>query len=221
MTTTTIKLLGAALLLSTAAIAQDATTDKKESTKSKYTSLGPVLGMGHSWVSNNVNNFKPSAQLGIALLYSRYEHWGFGAVLAASHEGYADEFYNMGNTYKNAYDPTYLRLTPRAYYFFGEYKDNIRPKVFLGPSVAYKIVEDRYLNNPAIPGDAVTTYNSAPAFKDWDLGLNAGAGVNIKIARYTWLNLDADYYHGLLNVTNNNNSMNRSLRANVGVMIGI
>lgn len=220
MTTTMIKIMGMALLVSTTAIAQDAKKDDGP-TKSKYTSIGPVLGMGHSWVSNNVNNFKPSAHLGIGLLYSRYEHWGFGGILTASHEGYADEYYQYGNTYRQAFDPTYLRFTPRAYYFFGDYKDNVRPKIFLGPSVAYRLVEDQYMNEPARTGDGVIMYNTGNRFEDWDFGVNAGAGVNIKVGKYTWLNLDADYYHGLLNVTNNNTSMNRSLRANVGLMIGI
>lgn len=219
MTTTMIKILGVALLVSATATAQDADADKK-ATKSKYTSIGPVLGMGHSWVSNNVNNFKPSVHLGIGMLYSRYEHWGFGSILTASHEGYADEYYQNGNTYKNAYDPTYIRLTPRAYYFFGQYKDNVRPKIFLGPSVAYKVAEDQYLDQPRPIGDGVIMQTNGAMFKPWDFGVNAGAGVNIKVGRYTWLNLDGDYYHGLINVTSNDNK-NRSLRANVGLMIGI
>lgn len=221
-----IKILGMALLVSSTAMAQTATTktaEKKQPTKSKYTSLGPVIGMGHSWVSNNVNNFKPSAQLGIGVLYSRYEHWGFGGILAASHEGFADEYYQYGNTYRNAFDPTYVRLTPRAYYFFGKYTSNVRPKVFLGPSVAYKVAEDRYSNMETISGPEGTIIRNTGGdrFEPWDFGVNAGAGVNVKVGKYTWLNLDADYYHGLLNVTNNNTGMNRSLRANVGVMIGI
>lgn len=219
MNTTMLKFLGIALLATTSAFAQDATKDKADNkaTKSKYTSIGPVAGFGHSWVSNNVNQFKPSGYLGFGLLYSRYEHWGFGGTLTASHEGFSHEVYTPQGTFVNTYDPTYLRFTPRAYYFFGQYKDNVRPKVFAGPSIAYKLVEDQYIDVPTPIG-----VQYPDMFQSFDFGLNAGAGVNIKIGKYTWLNLDADYYHGLLDVTNTiDNNMNRSLRANVGIMIGI
>lgn len=221
MTTTALKIFGLALLVSSSAIAQDA-KDNGRTTKTKYMSVGPVIGFGHSWVSNNVNNFKPSAQLGVGMIYSRDEHWGHGSTLTISHEGFADEYYMYGNTYENTYNPVYLRFTPRVYYFFGDYQSTVRPKVYLGPSVAYKVAEERYMNpegQSIIEGQVI---NPPTTFRSFDFGVNAGAGVNIKLAKYTWLNLDADYYHGLIDVTKAmDNNKGRSLRANVGVMIGI
>lgn len=215
----TMMIIGAVLITSATAMAQNADIVQKEK-KASYISLGPVTGLGHSWVSNSVNTFKPSAHLGIGLLYSRNEHWGFGDMLTISHEGYTREVYAMGNTYHNTFNPVYLRMTPRVYYFFGDYKSHVRPKVFLGPSVAYKVAEEQYIEQPFVPTEAQYMRPGGDVFRPWDFGANAGAGVNVKIAPYTWLNVDADYYHGLINVTNAGNQ-NRALRANVGVMIGL
>jgi outer membrane protein W len=221
MKTKIVYIFAAAMAVSAISFAQNA--DKKTEKKgTSYISLGPLGGFGHSWTSNMDNRFKPSAHLGIAMIYSRFEHWGWGTELTASHEGYSTRIGGNGTVQTISYDPTYLRMTPKAYYFFGDYGDNIRPKIYLGPSVAYRLIEDKYVSGP---GNAEVRYmnTTTPMINDWDLGIDAGAGVNIKIAPYTWLNLDADYYHGLLDVTrwSNINNMNRSLRANVGVMIGI
>lgn len=221
MKTKIVYMFAAAMAVSAMAFGQNADniTDRRGTS---YISLGPVGGFGHSWTSNMNNRFKPSAHLGIAMIYSRFEHWGWGTELTASHEGYSTLTGVNGTEQTISYDPTYLRMTPKAYYFFGDYGDNIRPKIYLGPSVAYKLAEDRYVRGPG--GTEVQYMNTGSTMiNDWDLGVDAGAGVNIKVAPYTWLNLDADYYHGLLDVTRMNgiNNMNRSLRANVGVMIGI
>lgn len=188
-------------------------------------SLGPIAGFGHSWTTNMVNGeFKPSAQLGLGVVYSRFEHWGWGGDLAVSHEGYT-----MGRTTNGVYNtmtvnPVYLRLTPKAYYFFGKYGNDIRPKVYLGPSVAYKIDETQYMNGTMLDGGsdaiAVGSTRSGDAINDWDLGLNAGAGVNFRIMPRTWLNTDIGYYHGLLDVTGTD-MMNQNLRLNVGLMFGL
>lgn len=197
--------------------------DAKPADKTSYTSLGPVAGFGHSWVSGmNNQQFKPSAHLGISMIYSKHEHWAWGANLVASHEGYAHEYMWAGNQYRMSVDPTYLRLTPRAYYFFGDYKSNVRPKVYLGPSVGVKVQEDQYTRNMTMnTSDVVmSTPATAERFRTMDLGAEAGAGVNIKIGTGTWLNLDANYYRGFINSTYAGN-MNQNLRFNVGVMMGL
>lgn len=191
--------------------------------KTSYTSLGPIAGFGHSWVSGMDNQqFKPSAHLGIGLIYSRYEHWGWGANLTASHEGYKQDYTWAGNQYRMSVDPTYLRLTPRAYYFFGDYKNSVRPKIYLGPSIGVKLQEDRYTENLTMnTSDVVMATNGgAEMYKTIDLGAEAGAGVNIKLMTGTWLNLDANYYQGALNATHAGN-MNQNVRLNVGVMMGL
>ncbi|HEY9176585.1 MAG TPA: porin family protein [Flavipsychrobacter sp.] len=222
MKTTIVYIFAAAMMSSATAIAQETDKNMNEKRGTSFVSLGPVGGFGHSWTSNMDTRFKPSAHLGIAMIYSRYEHWGWGTEMIASHEGYSTRTGVNGTMQTLSYDPTYLRMTPKAYYFFGDYGDNIRPKIYLGPSVAYKLAEDRYVSDPGGTDVQYMTTGSS-MMKDWDFGIDVGAGVNIKVAPYTWLNLDADYYHGLMDVTRMNgiNNMNRSLRANVGVMIGI
>src|SRR5690606_23273505 len=114
----------------------------------------------------------PSVQLGVGMIYSQYEHWGWGSDLTVSHEGYS-----MGRTVNNVYstmtvNAVYLRMTTKAYYFFGSYGDNIRPKIFLGPSVAYKLDETRYMDGNNVDADDVIvpgTVTSGDVVKDWDL----------------------------------------------------
>lgn len=215
MKTKLIGLMTLALMGTTTAFGQD--TD----TKNSYFSIGPVAGVGHSWMSDmNDQTFKPSAYLGVGMLYSKDAHWGFGGLVTASHEGFSQKVYKFGNEYVNSIDPTYLRATPRVYYFFGDYGDNVRPKLYVGPSVGVKVAEDNYINEPAPMTDGIYMMPEGDVFNTVDFGANVGAGANIKLSRVVWLNLDADYYHGFTNATIFNNK-NRSVRANVGVLFGI
>jgi len=185
-----------------------------------YASLGPIAGFGHSWVSGGDKmDFKASGHLGIGLIYSKHEHWGWGADLTVSHEGFKMED-NAANS-EMVVNPVYLRLTPKAYYFFGKYGSNIRPKVYLGPSVAYKVDERVTFNDEKLSKDDVKLLTGEDhIFDDIDFGLTAGAGVNIKVAGRTWLNLDASYYHGIIDVTDDGNA-NRNIRLNVGLLFGL
>lgn len=213
-------ILGCALL----AVGSTNAQSKMQKTNTQYTSLGPIAGFGHSWLSNMGpgQNFNPSGYLGIGMIYSRFEHWGWGTNLVASSEGFKEEYYRNGSTYRTTIDPMYIRVTPRAYYFFGKYGDNVRPKVYLGPSVGFKVAENQYMSDDIYGAtDAgVTMVNNTDVFRTVDFGAEAGAGVNIKLARSTWLNLDANYYHGFINVTDMENK-NRNLRMNAGVMFGL
>lgn len=184
--------------------------------KPHYFTLGPVAGFGHSWISDAAGfnqTFKPSWHLGAYLLYAKHQNWAFGGVLTASHEGFTSELALpfVGNI-TTTYNPVYVRAIPRVHYFFGKYTNNVRPKLYAGPSIGFKVVED-YTSEPTSP-------TPPEAFDSFDLGANVGAGVNIKVASSTWLNLDADYYHGFLGVTPGDNQ-NRYLRANVGVLFGL
>jgi hypothetical protein len=212
--------LGLVLLAGVTSFGQAAKADK-----TSYTSLGPVAGFGHSWMSNMDNQqFKPSAHLGIGLIYSRYEHWGWGADITASHEGFKQDYMWAGNKYRTSVDPTYIRATPKAYYFFGDYKNSVRPKIYLGPSVAVKVQEDRYTENMTMNQSDVVRNASTTAstFRTMDFGAQAGAGVNVKLATGTWLNLDASYYQGLIDATKSAAThMNQNVRLNVGVMMGL
>ncbi|HRO43546.1 MAG TPA: porin family protein [Flavipsychrobacter sp.] len=200
-----------------ASINVNAQTKKRSNVE--YMSLGPIVGFGHSWVSGKDNqDFKASVNLGIGLIYSKHEHWGFGADLAVSHEGFKMED-DLTNT-ELVVNPVYLRLTPKAYYFFGSYGNKIRPKVYAGPSLAYKVDERVSFNDERLNSDEVKAVFGKDIFDDADLGITAGAGLNVELKKGVWLNLDGNYYHGLLDVTDNGGA-NRNLRLNVGVLFGL
>ena len=211
-------LLSAIVLVASTSFSQ---LKKTKHTEAEYMSLGPTLGIGHSWLGNlDDQTIKPSGHLGISFIYSRFEHWGWGADLVASHEGFRMEAPNGVNM---SIDPTYLRFTPKAYYFFGDYGDKCRPKVYAGPSVAYKLKEDHYYDGERVESDAPQNYwynGQKNVFNDVDFGLTAGAGLNMRLAKSLWLNLDGSYYHGLADVTDFDQS-NRHLRFNVGLMFGL
>jgi len=195
------------------------------SSKAQYISLGPVAGFGHSWVSNMTGtaNFKASPNLGVGMIYSKDPHWGWGAELDVSHEGYKMD---MGvNTV--AVNPVYLRLPLRAYYFFGPVSSSVRPKVYLGPSFGFKVDEVQYMNGNKMANSDVmaTTYNmNSDMFNSFDIGMNAGAGINVKLMRATWLNMDLGYNLGFLDAVNdaaNNTNLNQNLRFNAGLLFGL
>jgi len=191
---------------------------KKAKSEIEYVSLGPTIGIGHSWLSNlDHQSIKPSGHLGISFIYSRFEHWGWGADLVASHEGFRVE---LPNDVMASVDPTYIRLTPKAYYFFGDYGDKCRPKLFAGPSLAYKVQEDHYYDGDRIGDNRTFPWDTKNVFDDIDMGIMIGGGLNMRLAKSLWLNLDGSYYHGLVDVTDND-QRNRNLRFNVGLMFGL
>lgn len=218
-------LLLAGLAFAATTNAQEVNTPNKGTS---YISLGPVVGAGHSRVTNVKNQLlKPSPYAGIGLVYSKNENWGFGGDLVVSHEGFKSEYFIGTVSFTNSINPVYLRLTPKVYYFFGKYGDNIRPKVYLGPSIAYKIDEVQYFDGDKVDMDDLTSIGTPiypEQFKNFDAGLTAGAGVNIKLASHTWLNLDGSFYQGLLDISDNSGfstNLNQNIRLNVGLMFGL
>jgi len=203
----------------------------------KYLSIGPVVGFGHSGVSNGKmkdeidikSKFNPSFHAGIGLIYAKHEHWGFGGEILFSKEGYKKEFtdktWNIG--YEETNSVGYIRVPLRVYYFFGKYDQKIRPKVYVGPSIGFKIMDDQNLE--AINGTPQALVNDMPiaAFNTVDLGLQAGVGVNIPLSKATWLNLDLNYYQGLLDAVGDISgfktgyNMNQNFGLQVGVLFGL
>lgn len=210
-------LSAATVLLGASAVFAQA---KKTPMKS-HLSLGPVVSFGHSWTSNMAGEgaFKASPALGVGLVYSKNEKWGFGAQLLASHEGYKRTMPTLSGDAGPAVsvNPVYIRLPLHAIYFFGNYGDRVRPKIYAGPSVAVRVDEKAWID-----GESVEP--TTDVFRRADFGLTAGAGANIRLSKLTWLNLDAGYYHGLVDVLMANNgdfNGNRNLRLNVGLMWGL
>jgi hypothetical protein len=185
----------------------------------EYLSLGPVIGIGDSWVGNMNGNkdFKAGGYAGVGLIYTKNPHWGWGAKALFSSEGYKID---DGNGYTLNVTPLYLRVPLDGYYFFGDYRNSIRPKVYLGPTFGAKLAEnddERGFNDGGLQ-------RTTGIFNTFDLGLNAGAGLNIKLQKGVWLNMDVSYYQGLTDAVNDpagRYNVNHNVAFNAGVLLGI
>ena len=192
-----------------------------------YFSLGPIGTIGGSWITqwpgDNENSTWVAA--GLDLTYSRAEHIGFGADLTISREGF-DARYDVSGLSRNLeVTPVYLRFQPKVIYFFNQWGDAVRPKIWLGPSVGLRLDETSDLS-PDRPLFAEEDQELGKAvFSRVDAGVTAGAGFNVRIARATWFSLGATYYHGLVDVVDDEftpiDSYNRHLGATVGINFGL
>lgn len=206
-------------LLFAGALTHAQTTAPSRTNPAQFMSIGPVAGIGGNWVGNlgGTTHFMPSANIGVGLIYGRWEHWGWGGQMLLSSEGY-DKEYN-GN--RAAVVPVYLRMPMRGYYFFNGYKDKVRPKLFAGPAIGVKLGEWDYIDNG--PGDIALTQRTG-SFRTIDLGINTGGGVNIELHKSVWLNLDLSYYQGLTDAVKDpagRQNFNHNLNAQAGILFGI
>lgn len=193
------------------------------SLKAQHISLGPSVGAGISTVSNSSDVVDVNPQFlwnaGVIFIYSTKTHFGFGADLKYSSEGYGWEFATPGdslNLPNTDVRLNYLRLPVKVLYFFGEYGDNIRPKIFLGLTPGLLLSAET--NN-----DVTGTIDVKDELNSFDLGVHAGAGLNFKLASAVWLNADLTIYQGFLDINNEgeNTALNRNIAVNVGVAFGI
>lgn len=172
--------------------------------QSKF-SLGPNAGFGHSSVSNYDNEtFKLAANAGLSLVYSATEHFGIGLDAKYSYEG-------VKTGKDQGIDLNYFRFPLKAIYFFNDYGDKLRPKIFAGPSFGF------LSSAKANDVDVKNSFNSS------DVGLTAGVGFNYRLSKDTWFNGDLNYLHGLSDVTKSAavKNQNRNLGLNVGVNFGL
>ena len=200
-----------------------------QSKKASTVSVGVVGGFGHSWVRSIPNgghrDFKVSPALGIGVMYSHNEHWACGSQLLVSHEGYQNDVQMSNGDIQNmGVNPVYLRMPMSVTYFFGKYGDAVRPKVYAGPTFGLKVDEKRYYSEmEPMPGEG--TMSNTDMFRTFDVGMNAGIGANIRVAKKTWFNIDGGYYMGFLDAVQNDPNKdfngNRNLRLNLGVMWGL
>jgi hypothetical protein len=173
-------------------------------------SLGPTIGYNHSWLSDDPDgaSSKPGFNVGLIYNYSLKEHWGLGAGILYSAEGW-----HIDATDENA-NVAYVRVPLRLQYFFGEWGQAFRPKLYAGPSLAF------------LAGAKTDIGGNTLDFKDqmesFDVGLLVGLGFNYRLRDRMWLNLDLGYTHGFLNAYDSEtlDNKNRLLNANVGVAFG-
>lgn len=183
--------------------------------QSKF-SLGPTAGVGASWLKNpSKSDGKLAANAGLSLVYSATPHFGIGLDAKYSFEG---EKTSLG-TIKQTIDLNYLRLPLKAIYFFNDYGDRLRPKVFVGPSFGFLAGGKTKTDF----GSSVSEVPSKNLYNTFDFGVTAGAGLNYRLVKNTWFNLDANYNHGITDIDKiaNSKSRNRNVMLNVGVNFGL
>lgn len=175
--------------------------------KTSHFSIGPSFGFGHTWISPYNNwEFQPTWSAGLTAIYGPIEWFGFGGDVRYSVEGSKTIMKEGGATRVTRLE--YIRVPLKAMVFFGGYEDDFRPKLTLGPSFGFLVAED-------------DTYNARA--NGVDVGLNASAGFNYRMARAIWLNVDVNYYQGLTDVRMNSGTreLNGNLGLNLGVAFGI
>ena len=184
----------------------------------QHISIGPTVGIGHSWLNSNVttgdkNLFFPTYNAGVKLVYSIESNWGVSADVKFSSEGGSR---GVDGNNKTVDRLNYLRIPIQGIYFFGKYGDKIRPKISIGPSFGFLVggKEKIYSN-----GKMVQEFQNENNFNKLDIGLNAAVGANIRICKSTWLNTDLTYYHGLTDISKGASNLKlRGIGINVGLL---
>lgn len=184
-------------------------------------SFGPTIGVGHSWMTGFENvKFKPSVNVGGTLVYSFVSHWGVGADLRASFlEGVRTKTENGNASSEYKMNATFLRVPFKAYYFFGEYGDRVRPKLYAGPSLGFLLGGKTKLENTSGSTTNTIEGDTKDVLKSFDFGFVAGAGLNYRLKKNTWLNVDLNYQNGLVDMSETPNSFNAT--RNIGVNVGV
>jgi hypothetical protein len=178
-------------------------------------SLGPTLGVNNSWIEDAPGDTKSLIGLnaGLTMVYSTEEHWGVGLDLKFSGEGMKTELRGeTANTRLN-----YVRIPVKIIYFFNEFGNDFRPKIYLGPSLGILTGGETEVFLPV----GTAKFDSKDLFEETDLGLTFGTGFNYRIAPGTWLNVDLAYGHGFTDIAKNGEAYNRTLSLNVGVAWGL
>lgn len=187
--------------------------------QSKF-SLGPNAGVGTSWLDNTPNRkTKLAGNVGLSLVYSAAAHFGIGLDAKYSFEGGKYQIKNQNQTVTQTVtsDINYFRIPLKAIYFFGNYGNRVRPKVYVGPSFGF-LAGGKTKIESSIP---TITVNSKDVYESFDFGVTAGAGLNIRLVKNTWFNADLNYLHGISDIQKNTDIHNRNLGVNVGVNFGL
>ncbi|MCF0052808.1 PorT family protein [Dyadobacter sp. LJ53] len=172
-------------------------------------SIGPIVGVSIANFRGDVSDtdWKPGLTVGGFYNYSSESGFGFSGQLL---------FTQMGAQVRNKTDEinlNYIQAPLLATFFFGQYGDKVRPKIFLGPSLNF-LVGAKNKNGDNLNGDS-----NNRVYSPFDLGLTFGAGINIRLQEKVWLNLDARYGLGLIDVTKDGNSniKNHNFGINAGL----
>lgn len=178
----------------------------------KTFSIGPSVGFGHTGIRNTdgIDLFKPSWSAGVIINYSTTLHIGFAADILYSREGGLVERRSDGQ--QTDLTLQYIRVPLKFAYFFGEFEDNMRPKITIGPSIGFLMDADSDV-------EGVGSSDVKSFYESFDLGVNASIGFNWKLATNIWLNTDLNYYTGFMPIRYEQYNSNFGLK--VGLAFGI
>ena len=172
-------------------------------------SIGPIAGVSIANFRGDVNNtdWKPGLTIGGFYNYSSKSGFGFSGQLLFTQLG------AQTDNKTREVNLNYIQAPLLATFFFGRYGDRLRPKIFLGPTLNFLVsARDKDGNN--INGDS-----NNRVYSPFDLGMTFGGGLNYRLQNKIWLNFDARYGVGLLDVTRLDNSdvKNNNWGINVGL----
>lgn len=152
---------------------------------------------------------------GLTMTYSSWEHWGFGGDILYMRTGGYYSVDRVTDT-RHTVHTDFVRIVPKATYFFRGLEDAFRPKVFLGPNLGI-------LTMARDKNRRIGLYDE---YYPVEIGATVGTGFNWRLARAVWFNMDVEYLVGLnkinrVNTYNPNNLRTNSLSGSVGVAFGI
>ncbi len=200
-----ILIMAAVLLTSPTVFSQDA----PEKT-TKTLSIGPSVGFGHTGLRNTTGTdiFKPSWRAGIILNYSSRKHVGFAADVLWSMEGSKVQ----DNGFEADLSMHYIRVPLKFAYYFGDFEDDFRPKITIGPSMGFLLKADGYV-------EGLEAVDVTDNYEKFDIGVAASLGFNWKLATNIWLNTDFNYYTAFTSVLDSQYNSNFGLQ--LGVAFGL
>jgi hypothetical protein len=164
--------------------------------------MGTKGAYGHSFIYPYNNCvYHSSWAIGLSTMYLFKTNMGLGIDALYSSEGAT---FKSGDL-KAETKLDYLRLPVRFYYTLGKDESNFRPRIAAGPALGFLMD------------------GSATGHEKMDFGINAGLGFQYRLSTGFWLTMDADYYHGLMDVykANTESDNNANIRLNIGVMVGL
>lgn len=174
--------------------------------------IGPAAGFGHSGIRNvgYDDYFHPSWNVGLTMNYSRWTRAGVSADILFSQEGGSFKT-NQGREID--VNLSYLRIPLKFAYFFGDPGSNFRPKITIGPSLGFLIDDELKMDE----GTSNPNLSSSENYETLDLGAQGTIGFNYRLGDGgLWLNADAYYYHGLLEIDQLNH-----YNSNFGLRLGL
>ncbi|WP_259015797.1 porin family protein [Emticicia fluvialis] len=173
-------------------------------------SWGPKVGVNFTTYNPKVETFDmlTGVNAGLFLNYAK-NHWGVMAEAAYSQMGTK---VNNGSNLERLH---YIQVPVSGVYYFGEYGDAVRPKLFIGPYVGFLA--------SATDNNGKKLSNGMDVRNDVDFGGQVGAGFNFRIKNQVWLNSDVRYMHGFTDVTKEPSTTfrNTGVAINVGVSFPI